>query len=378
VGNADASFFIPPTPSQPDGSFGNEYLLRALESAAKAVRESGKAYHLFVVNSTLTPGTCDRLLRPLLEDIFQGECGKRFGLCYNPEFIALGDVIHGLLEPDLVLIGESDEFAGRALARVYQRFCLNRAPIERMSNVNAELTKISLNCAVTTKISFVNQLSSVCAEISGADPRTILQAIGKDRRIGEKYLKPGLGFGGPCFPRDNRLFQYVARSVGVEASLAQATDKINDNVNERLLATVLAHAADGATVAVLGLAYKPFTNVLDCSPGVWLCQSLIEHNRKVLAHDYSAGRSASSLLPRIQICNDPQGLVQNGCTTYVIACPWPEYKTFFRKKAQLLGPGTTIIDPWNLLDELSLKNIRYLTNLTSPASTQVRRLAAHM
>lgn len=180
--HADASFFIPPTPSQPDGSFSNEFLVRALESAAKAVRELGKGFHLFVINSTVTPGTSDRLLRPLLEQILEGKCGKRFGLCYNPEFIALGNVIRGLLQPDLVLIGESDKASGGALARVYKQFCVKAPPIERMSNINAELAKISLNCAVTTKISFVNQLSSVCAEIPGADPGVILQAIGKDRR----------------------------------------------------------------------------------------------------------------------------------------------------------------------------------------------------
>ena len=383
IRHSDASFFIPPTPSLPDGSFNNEYLLRAIESGARAVHELGKGFHLFVVNSTVTPGTFDRVLRPMLEKILHGECGKRFGLCYNPEFIALGDVLHGLLEPDFVLIGESDEASGAALERVYKRFCVKRASIERMSNINAELAKISLNCAVTTKISFVNQLSAVCAEMPGADPRVILRAIGKDRRIGADYLKPGLGFGGPCFPRDNRLFQYIARTVGVEATLAQATDTINENVNQRLLSTVLAHSTDGSAVGVLGLAYKPFTGVVDCSAGIWLCQRLAEHNRPVFAHDYLAGAGAASLLPagRVQVCEDPRELARNGCRTFAITCPWPGYRELFSSaKSELARPGTVIVDPWNLLERLAprLKNVRYVTSLASATTAVFPRLAAHV
>jgi UDPglucose 6-dehydrogenase len=383
VRRADVSFLVPPTPSLPDGSFSNDYLLRAAESAATAVHELDKPFHLFVVNSTVTPGTLDRILRPRLEKILHGECGRRFGLCYNPEFIALGNVLHGLLEPDFVLIGESDGASGAALERLYRRFCTRRVAIERMSNLNAELAKISLNCAVTTKISFVNQLSAVCAEIPGADPRVILRAIGKDRRIGADYLKPGLGFGGPCFPRDNRLFQYVARTAGVEASLAQATDKINENVNQRLIDTVLAHSAKGSSVGVLGLAYKPFTGVIDCSPGIWLCEQLAEHNRQIFAHDYLAGAAAASLLPagQVQVCEDPRALLRTGCKTYVIACPWPDYRELFAsKKAEELRPGTVIVDPWNLLEQLApnLRNVRCITNLNSARAAMMPPLAAHV
>ena len=197
---SDASFFVPSTPSLPDGSFSNHFLIPALESAALAVHEQEKKRHIFIVNSTLTPGTCDGVLKPLLEKILGGESGKDFGLCYNPEFIALGDVIRGLLQPDFVLVGESDPLSGTLLEAVYKRFNTNSAPVERMSNINAELAKISLNCAVTTKISFVNQLSGVCAKIPGADPGVILRAIGKDKRIGSDVLETRLRFRRPLLP----------------------------------------------------------------------------------------------------------------------------------------------------------------------------------
>ena len=382
IQESDLSFFVPSTPSLPDGSFSNHFLIPALQSAA-AVVEQKKKRHLFVVNSTLTPGTCDKILQPLLEKLLDGECGKDFGLCYNPEFIALGDVIHGLLQPDFVLIGESDPLSGELLSEVYKKLNTNSPPIERMSNINAELAKISLNCAVTMKISFVNQLSGVCAKIPGADPAVILRAIGKDRRIGLDYLKPGLGFGGPCFPRDNRLFQYVAESVGVEAALSRATDTINEDVNRRLMETVLVHCPERGSVGVLGLAYKPFTGVIDRSPGIWLCERLADAGRDVFAHDYLAGKSAASAFPtgRVRICPNPQEILQNGCQTLVLTCPWPAYKELLRSSvAQLSDKRAVIVDPWRLLETVipEFGDVRYITTLGSAAAGVARELVARV
>jgi UDPglucose 6-dehydrogenase len=383
IHESEASFFVPSTPRLPDGSFSNHFLIPALESAAVAVRKHRKKRHLFVVNSTLTPGTSDKVLNPLLEKLLNGKCGADFGLCYNPEFIALGDVIHGLLQPDFVLIGESDSLSGELLSQVYRKLNTNSPPIERMSNINAELAKISLNCAVTMKISFVNQLSGVCAKIPSADPGVILRAIGKDRRIGLDYLKPGLGFGGPCFPRDNKLFQYVAQSVGVEAALSHATDKVNEDVNRRLLETVLSLSQDGASVGVLGLAYKPFTAVVDQSPGMWLCERLADAERDVFAHDYLAGKNAASAFPngRVRICPNPQEILQNGCRTLVLTCPWPAYKELLRSSAaQLSNKRAIIVDPWRLLETLmpEFGDVRYITTLGSAAAGVARELVARV
>src|SRR5215510_8714862 len=141
----DVTFFIPPSPSLPDGSFSNEFLLKAMRPVARAIRDAGKRNHLFVCSSTTTPGAMDGVLIPMLESELGGICGRDFGVCYNPEFIALGDVIKGLLEPDLVLIGESDPQGGAALERLYKTYNRNSPRIARMSIVSAELTKISLN-----------------------------------------------------------------------------------------------------------------------------------------------------------------------------------------------------------------------------------------
>ena len=153
----------------------------------------------------------DAVLIPMLERELGGICGRDFSVCYNPEFIALGDVINGLLEPDLVLIGESDPESGAALEQLYRKYNRNSPRIARMSIISAELTKISLNSYITMKISFTNQLRLIAARHPQADIHAILDALGNDSRIGKKYLRAGLSYGGPCFPRDNRLLAYTAR-----------------------------------------------------------------------------------------------------------------------------------------------------------------------
>ena len=189
--NTDASFVIVPSPSLPDGSFSNEFLMRALQPIAQAVKTAGKKNHLFIVSSTTTPSACRKVIIPMLEQQIGGACGKKFGFCYNPEFIALGNVIRGLLEPDLVLIGESDKKSGDLLAELYHRYNTNRPTIARMSVTSAELAKISLNSYITMKISFTNQLRMIAEQYADTDIHQILDAIGADSRIGKKYLSRG-------------------------------------------------------------------------------------------------------------------------------------------------------------------------------------------
>src|SRR5207253_1260979 len=190
-------------------------------------------------------------------------CGEEFHVCYNPEFIALGNVINGLLEPDLVLIGESDPQSGAALEELYQNYARNKPRIARMSIISAELTKISVNSYITMKISFTNQLRMIAEQFPKADINMILDAIGTDSRIGKKYLRAGLSFGGPCFPRDNRLLAYAARQVGLQAPLAEASDKTNELTKSDLAEKVKQMISAGDTVLILGISYKPDTYITE-------------------------------------------------------------------------------------------------------------------
>src|SRR2546421_6588187 len=296
----DVSFFMPPSPSLPDGSFSNEFLLRAMQPVAAAVREKGKKGHLFVCSSTTTPGAMDQVLIPMLERETGGVAGRDFGVCYNPEFIALGNVIGGLLEPDMVLIGESDTDSGAALEQLYRKYNRNSPRIARMSIISAELTKISVNSYVTMKISFTNQLRMIAEQFPKANIHAILEAIGSDSRIGQKYLRAGLSYGGPCFPRDNRLLAYTARQAGLEAPLAEASDRVNQQTNANLFKKVQGLAGPKDTIAVLGLAYKPDTYITEESAGLYLAQQLKHNGYRVVVHDYGAQPGLAPSIPEFE------------------------------------------------------------------------------
>jgi len=341
--DTDASFFIPPSPSLPDGSFSNEYLLRAMQPVAAALRERGKKGHLFVCNSTTTPGAINTVLVPMLERELKGVCGRDFGVCYNPEFIALGDVIRGLLEPDLVLIGESDPESGAFLEQLYKKYNRNSPRIARMSIASAELTKISVNSYITMKISFTNQLRMIASRIQGTDIHAILDAIGSDSRIGPKYLRAGLSFGGPCFPRDNRLLAFAARQAGLEAPLAEATDRVNEQTNLDLLETVKQMVKPGEIVAVLGLSYKPDTYITEESAGLFLAQHLKRHGYGVLVHDFGATPANAPGLHEFEYLHDLAALRNRAnINLAVICCPWPQYRSIE------FATGTKVFTPWKL------------------------------
>jgi UDPglucose 6-dehydrogenase len=216
--STEATFIIVPTPSEPDGTFTLRYVMSTAEKIGAALRKK-QGWHLVVLSSTVMPGsTGDRLL-PALERHSGKKCGVDFGLCYNPEFIALGSVIRDMLKPDMILIGESDTRSGDILEKFYSGVCESNPQIQRMNFVNAELTKLSVNTFVTTKISYANMLAQVCETLPGADADVVTAALGCDSRIGPKYLKGALGYGGPCFPRDNVAFSALARTNGVPAPL---------------------------------------------------------------------------------------------------------------------------------------------------------------
>jgi UDPglucose 6-dehydrogenase len=339
----DVSFFIPPSSSLPDGSFTNEFLLRAMQPIAAAVREKGKRGHLFVCNSTTTPGAVDQVLKPMLEREIGGICGSDFGLCYNPEFIALGNVVKGLLEPDMVLIGESDPESGAALEQLYKKYNRNSPHVARMSIVSAELAKISLNSYITMKISFTNQLRMIADRFPGADIHAILEAIGSDSRIGQKYLRAGLSFGGPCFPRDNRLLAYSARQKGVEAPLAEASDHVNQQANLDLFQKIKKMVAPTDTVAVLGLSYKPDTYITEESAGLALAQQLKRNGYRVVVHDFGAKPDNAPSIHEFEYLHDLAALQQrDDIKLAVICCPWPQYQKV------KFAPGIKVFSPWKL------------------------------
>ncbi|MGH7068095.1 MAG: nucleotide sugar dehydrogenase, partial [Acetobacteraceae bacterium] len=194
IRNTDVSFVIVPTPSGPDGIFTNRWVLDAVREIGGARRQSDR-YHVVTITSTVMPGSTGGPIRAALEEASGRIVGETVGLAYNPEFIALGSVVSDLLHPDMVLIGESDPRAGSVLETLYRSIVGEAKPIQRMNWVNAEIAKISVNTFVTTKISYANMLAELCEKLPGADVEVVTEALGKDSRIGPKYLKGALGYG---------------------------------------------------------------------------------------------------------------------------------------------------------------------------------------
>ncbi|MBW1699176.1 MAG: UDP-glucose/GDP-mannose dehydrogenase family protein [Deltaproteobacteria bacterium] len=225
--NSTVSFIIVPTPSRRDGAFSNEHILSVLQQMGPLLAEK-KPFHIVNVVSTVMPGSCQEVFIPLLEKLSRKTAGKDFGVAYNPEFIAIGSVIENFLNPDLVLIGESDKRTGDILEEIYKNTCGNQPHMARSNLINAEITKLAINCYCTMKISFANNLAAICDNVSGANAAKICQMLGYDSRIGPKYINPGLGFGGPCFPRDNEAFiKFIEQQNGL-AGLQQAVVQINN------------------------------------------------------------------------------------------------------------------------------------------------------
>jgi UDPglucose 6-dehydrogenase len=295
VTESDISFIVVPTPSEHSGRFSLRYVNQAVEAIGKALRNKS-GYHLVVVVSTVLPGSIGFDILPLLEATSGRKCGRELGLCYGPEFIALGDVIAGMLRPDFVLIGESDRIAGEYLEGWYRVFCENSPPVCRMNFVNAELTKIAVNTFVTTKITFANMLATLCERLPGGDVDVVTNALGHDSRIGTRYLMGGLGYGGPCFPRDNQALTFTAKKLGCTAELAEATDAMNRAFCDRVVARISSIIPKRKTIAVLGVAYKPGTNVVEESQPLIIAERLAVAGYRVVIFDSHATENAQFVL----------------------------------------------------------------------------------
>jgi len=344
----DATFIMVPTPSEPDGGFSMKYVLSAAEQIGAALR-SKPDWHLVVLSSTVMPGCTGGELLPALEAHSGKKCGRDFGLCYNPEFIALGSVIRDMLNPDMILIGESDARSGELLEKLYTGVCDSNPRIQRMNYVNAELTKLSVNTFVTTKISYANMLAQVCERLPGADADVVTSAIGCDSRIGQKYLKGALGYGGPCFPRDNVAFSALARSTGAPALLAEATDQLNRRQVPRLAEIIRSRLPKGGTVGILGLSYKPHTEVTEESQGLDLAKYLSSSGISVVVYDPAAMENARRQLGSAAVYAASAADCARQADVLAITTAWPEFKNLTPADLKPGDRRPVIVDCWRVL-----------------------------
>lgn len=344
VMNSDVTFVVVPTPSDERGAFSLQYVAEVFKGLGQALRKKDE-YHLVVLTSTVLPGSTRYGLLPILEQTSGKSCGPDFGLCYSPEFIALGSVIHDFLNPDFALIGEFDEQSGNLLESCYVEIMENYPPCQRMSLENAELTKVALNTFVTSKITFANMLADLCERIPGGDVDVVTDALGLDKRIGRKYLTGALGYGGPCFPRDNIALNFIAEVIGTHADLAKTTDRMNRSIPGKFVERLLPDIHQDDVVAVLGLAYKPQSHVTEESQGVYLAKSLVEEEINVVAYDPLVGDvEGINLLDSVEDCLAQADVV-------LITTPDPEFKTL-QVSDFASGKSVLVVDFWRILSEV--------------------------
>ena len=345
---SDISFVIVPTPSDERGAFSLEYAKSAFREIGKALGRRN-AYHNVVLTCTVLPGSTRQALIPILEMESGKVAGRDFGVCYSPEFIALCSIINDFLHPDFTLIGEIDERAGAELESLYSQVTENGAPSARMSLENAELPKISINTFVTTKITFANMLAEICEKLPGGDVDVVTRALGMDSRIGRKYLTGSIGYGGPCFPRDNVALSFIANELGVKASLADTTDSMNRAIAGKVSKRILSFVSPGATVAILGLSYKPFSHVTEESQGVYIAQLLAENGIHVVAYDpMSSDMTLGGLQQQIVIASSIKECVAQA-SAILITTPDPEFSGLSAEDLRNEQQETIVFDFWRLL-----------------------------
>lgn len=362
ITETEVTFVIVPTPSDSSGLFSNRFVLEAVKKIGECLREK-KSYHLVVITSTVMPGSTEGEIQEMLEQSSGKVIGQDLGLCYSPEFIALGSVVRDMLYPDMILIGESDPLAGNTLQKIYETVCENSPPIRKMNLINAELTKLAVNTFITTKISYANMLAGICELLPNSDVEAVTQAIGLDSRIGKKYLKAAVPFGGPCFPRDNIAFTALANQLGARADIAEATQNINIDQMRRLLNSVK-KVASGKRIAVLGLSYKPGTYVVEKSPGVEIANLLASEGYIVSAYDPMASSEAKKHLEKsIHIACSLEECTRFS-ETLLIMTTWPDFTQQITPEfIKQLEFCKTIIDCWRILPEKTFSKICALIHL---------------
>jgi UDPglucose 6-dehydrogenase len=349
IRESELTFVIVPTPSDERGAFSLQYAGYAFREIGRAIKTKDAA-HTVVLTSTVLPGATRYGLLPILEQHAGRPAGSALRLCYSPEFIALGSVIRDFLNPDFLLIGELDRASGDHLEACY-RDIIGAAPVRRMTLENAELAKIAVNAFVTTKITFANMLADLCARMPDGDVDVVSDALGLDSRIGRKYLTGGLGFGGPCFPRDNAALAFIASQLNGCPDLPMTVDRLNRSVADRVLQQLAPKLTRHLTVAVLGLAYKPLSHVIEESQAMLLVKAFLDRGVRVVAYDPLAGLSADvELGGRVIILDSARDCVRDA-DIVLIATPDPEFQSLTAADFGGDGKRVLVVDFWRVFGE---------------------------
>ena len=352
IADAEIIFLALPTPPGEDGSADLRYVLGVAADLGKLLKD----YKVIVDKSTVPVGTAEKV-QAAISAHYAGE----FDVVSNPEFLREGVAVDDFMKPDRVVIGTQSERARKVMNDLYAPFVRQGNPIIFMDEKSAELTKYAANSFLATKISFMNEIAQLC-ERMGADVDMVRRGIGSDDRIGKRFLFPGIGYGGSCFPKDVQALIRSAEDVQYNFSILQAVEAVNERQKKHLLPKIRNHFngnLQGVKLALWGLAFKPNTDDIREAPALQLIEALTSEGAIMVAYDPEAMANVKKLVgDKIQYAANPYDALV-GADALIIATEWSEFRTpDFDRIGETLQQKV-IFDGRNLFDVKQMKALGY-------------------
>ncbi len=350
AGAADLIFIAVGTPSRRGDGFADlSYVYEAARQVAPHLRD----YTVIVDKSTVPVGTARNVARLIRETNPEAD----FDVASNPEFLREGAALSDFMRPDRVVIGVETERAERRLRELYRPLNLIEAPILATGLESAELIKYAANAFLATKISFINEISMLCEQV-GADVHAVAKGMGMDKRIGSKFLHPGPGYGGSCFPKDTQALVRIAQEHGVSSRIVESVIEVNAAQKARMIKKIreaLGGNEAGKTIGVLGLTFKPETDDMRDAPALSILPALIEKGAHVKAHDPQGMHEAKGMLPAsVHYCDEAYEVFRE-VDVVVLMTEWNVYRGLDLKRAGALMKDKVFVDLRNVYERGSME-----------------------
>ncbi|MBM3404110.1 MAG: UDP-glucose/GDP-mannose dehydrogenase family protein [Bacteroidetes bacterium] len=357
LGDCEVIFNAVGTPPDEDGSADLQYVL----SVARQIGKHMNNYLLVVTKSTVPVGTAQKVKEAIQAELNNRHANLPFDVASNPEFLKEGAAVEDFLKPDRIVVGLESTRAEEIMRNLYKPFTLNGHPIIFMDITSAEMTKYAANAMLATKISFMNDIANLC-ELVGADVNLVRKGIGSDPRIGNKFIYPGVGYGGSCFPKDVKALIHTSEEYGYPLRVLQAVEQVNDDQKSVLfhkISNYFKGDLNGKTVAIWGLSFKPLTDDMREAPSLVIIQYLLDAGARVVAYDPVAMKEARRIIgDKIHYANDPYEVLQQA-DCLAIVTEWPEFRFPDFMKMKNLMKQPVIFDGRNIYDRMEMKKNQF-------------------
>jgi len=355
--DAEVVFSAVGTPPDEDGSADLKYVL----DVARTVGKNMKGYLLMVTKSTVPVGTAKKVRLAIQEELDKRGEKIQFDVASNPEFLKEGDAVKDFLKPDRIVVGIESQKAEDIMRRLYKPFTLNGHPVIFMDVPSAEMTKYAANSMLATKISFMNDIANLC-EIMGADVNMVRKGIGSDTRIGTKFIYPGIGYGGSCFPKDVKALIKTADQYGYNMRVLKSVEDVNDDQKSVLFDKLMKHFngdIKGKTIAMWGLSFKPETDDMREAPALVLVDKIISAGAKVKAYDPVAMKECGRRIGDIiEYCKDPYDAALEA-DAILLVTEWTEFRFPNWSVIKKIMKNSLVLDGRNIYDSAEMKENGY-------------------